>query len=82
MNRKQKICLLVGITLFAVLGLFPRCWVSAGPGTKPLPRRWFVLNNSRAFVIRDHTFFYIQQGLIGLATGGLFFAFKDKKSNK
>ncbi|MHC4546437.1 MAG: hypothetical protein ACYTDW_13280 [Planctomycetota bacterium] len=80
MNKKQKICLLVGITLFAVLGLFPRCWVSAGPRTNPLPRRWFILNNSRAFVIRDHTFFYIQQAVIGLATGGLFVALRDKKT--
>jgi hypothetical protein len=62
MNKKQKICLLLGTTLFAVLGLFPRCWVSAGPGTNPLPRRWFILNNSRAFVIRDHTFFLHSAG--------------------
>lgn len=82
MNRKQKICLLAGIILFAVLGLFPRCWVSAGPGTNPLPRRWFILNNSRAFVIRDHTFFYIQQVVIGLATVGLVFALRDKKTKK
>jgi hypothetical protein len=31
-------------------------------------------------VIRDHTYFYIQQGLIGLATGGLFLALRDKKT--
>jgi hypothetical protein len=80
MNKKQKICLLAGITLFVVLGLFPRCWVSAGPQTNPLPRRWFILNNSRAFVIRDHTFFYIQQAVIGLATGGLVLALRDKKT--
>ncbi len=79
MNRKQKICLLAGIILFAVLGFYPRCWVSAGPGTNPLPRRWFILNNSRAFVIRDRNYFYIQQAVIGLATGGLFLAFRDKK---
>jgi hypothetical protein len=79
MNQKQKICLLVGITVFAVLGLFPRCWVSAGPGTNPLPRRWFILNNSRAFVIKNRTYFYIQQAVIGLATGGLFLALRDKK---
>ena len=79
MNRKQKICLWVGIVVFALLGLFPRCWVSAGPGTNPLPRRWFILNNSRAFVIRDHSLFYIQQAVIGLAIVGLFFAFRDKK---
>jgi hypothetical protein len=80
MNKKQKICLLAGIILFVVLGLFPRCWVSAGPQTNPLPRRWFILNNSRAFVIRGHTYFYIQQAVIGLATGGLVFALKDKKT--
>ncbi len=70
---------MAGIILFAVLGLFPRCWVSAGPGTNPLPRRWFILNNSRHFVIRDHTYFYVQQAVIGLATIGLVFALKDKK---
>jgi hypothetical protein len=80
MNKKQKICLLVGITLFAVMGLFPRCWVSAGPGTNPLPRRWFILNNSRAFDIRDRTYFYVQQAVIGLATVGLVFALKDRKT--
>ncbi|MHC4694256.1 MAG: hypothetical protein ACYS67_16070 [Planctomycetota bacterium] len=80
MNRKQKICLLAGIILFAVLGLFPQCWVSAGPGTNPLPRRWFILNNSRAFVIKNRTYFYIQQAVIGLATVGLLFALKDRKT--
>ena len=82
MNKKQKICLLVGIIVFAVFGLFPRCWVSAGPGTNPLPRRWFILNSSKAFVIRDHTYFYIQQGVIGLVTAGLVFALRDKKTSK
>lgn len=80
MNKKQKICLLVGIILFAVLGLFPRCWVSAGPGTNPLPRRWLILNNTRAFVIKNRTYFYVQQAVIGLATGGLVFALRDKKT--
>lgn len=80
MNSKQKICLLTGTILFAVLGLFARCWVSAGPQTNPLPRRWFILNNSRAFMIRDHTYFYIQQAVIGLATVGLVFAFREKKT--
>jgi hypothetical protein len=80
MNKRQKICLLAGIALFAVLGLFPRCWVSAGPGTNPLPRRWFILNNSRAFVIRDRTYFYIQEAVIGLATVGLVVALRDKKT--
>ena len=82
MNRKQKVCLLAGIIVFAVLGLFPRCWVSAGPGTNPLPRRWFILNSSRAFVIRDQMYFYIQQAVIGLATIGLVVALKDKKKDK
>jgi hypothetical protein len=82
MNKNQKICLLAGIILFSVLGLFPRCWVSAGPATNPLPRRWFILNNSRAFVIRDRTYFYVQQAVIGLATVGLVFALRDKKASK
>jgi len=80
MNKKQKICLLAGIALFAVLGLFPRCWVSAGPRTNPIPRRWFILNYTKAFVIDDPAYFYIQQAVIGLATGGLFLAFRDKKA--
>ncbi|MDH4240137.1 MAG: hypothetical protein OEW48_11290 [Phycisphaerae bacterium] len=78
MNKRQKICLFVGTALFAVLGLFPRCWVSAGSGTNPLPRRWFILNNSRAFVIRNHTYFYVQQAVIGLTTVGLVLALRDK----
>jgi hypothetical protein len=40
MNSKQKICVLAGVILFAVLGLFPRCWVSAGPGYKMIKDEW------------------------------------------
>ena len=79
MNKKQKICLLAGIIVFAVLGLFPQCWVAAGPGTNPLPRRWFILNDTKAFVIKNRPFFYTRQGVIALTTAALFLAFRDKK---
>jgi len=87
MNRKQKICLWVGIVAIVVMGLFPP-WVFlygekayAGPygwiGTSP---SWLGSGTKCNFV--DLHRLGIQYFVVAVVTSGLIITLKDKKDPK
>jgi len=90
MNRKQKICLWVGIAVFVAMGLFPP-WVAIHPteGFHALAKYSFLLlppySDNKAglsFHQIDITKLVIQWFMVATITGGLIVTFADKKDKK
>jgi hypothetical protein len=84
MNRKQKICLWVGIAVIVTMGIFPP-WMITGGSQGCLPMGYsFILNPpSPANLCRiDASRLCIQWVMVAVVTGGLIFTFGDKKPKK
>ena len=87
MNKKQKICLWVGIAVFVLMGLYPP-WIIIHPtkGYHALPKYRFLLlppysNNKAGLSLHqiDVTKLVIQWFMVAAITAGLVVTFADKK---
>jgi hypothetical protein len=74
MNRKQKICLWIGIAFFVLLGLFPPTkstpWAIQETTQRPITRYHRSIDGSKLFA-------YL--AMVAVITGGLIVTLKDKK---
>jgi glucose uptake protein GlcU len=74
-NERQEICLWIGIATIVLMGIFP-------PVDKPVPVgkliEWSVFFTAKSWEIEYATLFG-QWSIVGAITGGLIYAYKDKK---
>jgi glucose uptake protein GlcU len=74
-NKRQEICLWIGIATIVLMGIFP-------PVDKPVPVgkliEWSVFFTAKSWEIEYATLFG-QWSIVGALTGGLIYAYKDKK---
>jgi hypothetical protein len=81
MNKKQKICLWIGIIVFVLMGLFP-------PAEKPIDHYFrtiygmqmeyrFLLHASGPIILSN---LIVQWFIVSIITGGLIYSFKDKSA--
>lgn len=73
--------LCVGIGIFVLMGLFPPAWVATGPARNPIYTRWFILNQTKGFLV-DKLALYTQWVGVGVCTAVLFVAFRAKKAER
>lgn len=82
MNKKQKICLWIGIAVFVAMGLFPP-WMVTGGAQGCLPMGYsFILNPPAKLCRIDASHLCIQWAMVAVVTSGLIFTFGDKKDKK
>lgn len=89
MNRKQIICLWVGIAIIVLMGIFPP-WITkgtmSGGSVQALPKYSFLLlppysDNKTGLSLHqiDINKLVIQWFMVALITGGLIVTFKNEK---
>lgn len=81
MNKKQKIVLWIGITLFVLMGLFPP--YSSSPQSTFAPSTHYDrLFFDMGFEHVDSGTLFIQWAILGVITGGLICTLSDKKDKR
>lgn len=88
MNRKQKICLWVGIIVIGLMGLYPPVqktkyrlgdiFRTDDKTPYKVIEYTFVLDTGNGTVVLSNLF--VQWIVVSIITGGLIYSFKDKKS--
>jgi hypothetical protein len=84
MNRKQIICLWIGIIIIVLMGIFPPWSAYKGDGECYLLHKFILFQpaekNIPARIDTGHLF--VQWIMVAVVTGGLIFTFRDKKEKK
>jgi len=93
MNKKQTVCLCLGIIVFVLMGLFPP-WMMISPIGDYVKNVYsFILNPVKAGYysdVRDELLWesridasrlFVQWATVAVITGGLIYTFKDKPKN-
>lgn len=84
MNRKQKICLWLGIAVIVLMGLFPPWLVVRGyfyASEKRHVEYWCIFappSHTPAEIVTDYLF--AQWLMVAAVTGGLIITFQDKRT--
>ena len=87
MNRKQKICLWIGIIVIVVLGIYPHWMIIV---ENPVRGESAFISMGRHFLLHqyhkqwqiDMSRLSVQWIIVAVITGGLFVTFADKKDKK
>jgi len=94
MNKKQTVCLCLGIIVFVLMGLFPPCMTISPVGDYVKYGYRFISNQFKGGYygdVRDDFLWesridafrlFAQWAIVAVITGGLIYAFKDKPKDK
>lgn len=81
MNRRQRVCLWIGIVVFVLMGLFPPCY-GLGPGESAYTFLFLPLLQVDTYWWIDIHRLCVQWAIVVVVTGGLILTFHDRKVAK